>query len=245
MTQVARAPREPKHYRLKQHLSAFAESMPPGTAVPTERALAAEFETSRTTVRQAIAELVVEGRLERTQGKGTFVAFPKLVQPLRLTSYTEDMQAQGFRPTSRTLRLETVKADALVAGKLGLEEGAKVLLLERLRLSDNEPMGLEATHLDAARFPGLRKALERHGSLYTTLHAEYGVEPGSAEQSIETAFATPEEAALLTSDPALPALLMFRHTWDTDGAPLEWVRSVYRGDRYKLVAHLSRPEERS
>ena len=91
MTPAARVPKEPKHYRLKQHLSAFAESMPPGTAVPTERALAAEFETSRTTVRQAIAELVVEGRLERTQGKGTFVAFPKLVQPLRLTSYTEDM----------------------------------------------------------------------------------------------------------------------------------------------------------
>ena len=69
--------------------------------------------------------------------------------------------------------------------------------------------------------------------------------PGSAEQSIETAFATPEEAALLTSDPALPTLLMFRHTWDRDGAPLEWVRSVYRGDRYKLVAHLSRPEDRA
>ncbi|HET7900660.1 MAG TPA: GntR family transcriptional regulator [Candidatus Nanopelagicales bacterium] len=244
MTDVARTAKEPKHYRLKQHLSAFADSMPPGTAVPTERALAVDFETSRTTVRQAITELVVEGRLERAHGKGTFVAFPKLVQPLRLTSYTEDMQAQGFRPASRTLRLETVKAGPIVAEKLGIAAGAKMLVLERLRLSDDEPMGLETTHLDAARFPGFRRALDKHGSLYSALQSEYGAEPGSAEQSIETAFATPEEAALLTTDPTLPALLMFRHTWDTEGRPLEWVRSVYRGDRYKLVAHLSRPQVR-
>ena len=77
--------------------------MPPGTPVPPERTLATQFDTSRTTVRQALQELVVEGRLERIQGKGTFVAKPKVAQVLQLTSYTEDMRAQGLEPTSQLL----------------------------------------------------------------------------------------------------------------------------------------------
>ena len=73
-------------------------SLGPGSAVPPERELAVEFTTSRTTVRQALTELVVEGRLERIQGRGTFVAKPKVAQILQLTSYTQDMQAQGLAP---------------------------------------------------------------------------------------------------------------------------------------------------
>ena len=58
-----RAPREPKYYLVKRHLLELIESLPPGSAVPTERVLTAELETSRTTVRQALSELVGEGRL--------------------------------------------------------------------------------------------------------------------------------------------------------------------------------------
>lgn len=238
---IVPAPREPKSYRLKQHLLSFVEAFPPGTAVPAERALAAEFGTSRTTVRQAISELVVEGRLERVHGSGTFVARPKLVQPLQLTSYTEDMRAQGFAPSSQLLAIRTEPADDTVAERLGLAAGGRVVVIERLRLADGEPMGIETSHVDARRCPGLRRSLERHGSLYAALAADYGIEPGSAEQTIETAVASPEEAAQLGTEPGLPMLLLYRHTWDTAGQPFEWVRAVYRGDRYKLLARLSRP----
>src|SRR5438445_13633669 len=105
------AARVPKYYRLKRHLLEMTETMPPGTPVPPERTLALDFDTSRTTVRQALAELVVEGRLERIQGKGTFVAKPKVAQALQLTSYTEDMRAQGLEPTSRLLEIGYVSAD--------------------------------------------------------------------------------------------------------------------------------------
>ncbi|MFM9662697.1 GntR family transcriptional regulator, partial [Streptomyces scabiei] len=86
---TVRTARVPKYYRLKKHLLDMTETQSPGTPVPPERTLAAEFDTSRTTVRQALQELVVEGRLERIQGKGTFVAKPKVSQSLQLTSYTE------------------------------------------------------------------------------------------------------------------------------------------------------------
>jgi GntR family transcriptional regulator, nutrient-sensing system regulator len=192
-------------------------------------------------VRQALQEMVVEGRLERVQGKGTFVAKPKVAQSLQLTSYTEDMRAQGLNPTSRLLSLEQIAADDDLASLLDIRIGSKVLRIKRLRLADGEPMAIETTHLSVRRFPGLRRHFERHGSLYAALLDGYGVRMAEAEETIETALASPSEAAILGSDIGLPLLLLSRHSFDEKGEPVEWVRSLYRGDRYKFVARLRRP----
>jgi GntR family transcriptional regulator len=236
-----RTARVPKYYRLKRHLLEMTETMPPGTPVPPERTLASEFDTSRTTVRQALQELVVEGRLERIQGKGTFVAKPKVSQALQLTSYTEDMRAQGLEPTSQLLDIGYVTADERLAELLGIPSGGRVLRIERLRLASGEPMAIETTHLSQKRFPALRRSLVKYTSLYTALAEVYDVHLAEAEETIETSLATPREAALLGTDVGLPMLMLSRHSRDTEGEPVEWVRSVYRGDRYKFVARLQRP----
>ncbi|UGY93555.1 GntR family transcriptional regulator [Streptomyces gobiensis] len=238
----ARTARVPKYYRLKRHLLEMTETMPPGTPVPPERTLAAEFDTSRTTVRQALQELVVEGRLERIQGKGTFVAKPKVSQALQLTSYTEDMRAQGLEPTSQLLDIGYITADDRLAGLLDIPTGARVLRIERLRLASGEPMAIETTHLSQKRFPALRRSLVKYTSLYTALYEVYGVRLAEAEETIETSLASPREAGLLGTDVGLPMLMLSRHSFDREGRPVEWVRSVYRGDRYKFVARLQRPE---
>ncbi|OIV35521.1 GntR family transcriptional regulator [Mangrovactinospora gilvigrisea] len=236
-----KSPRVPKYYRLKKHLLQMTETMPPGTPVPPERTLASEFDTSRTTVRQALQELVVEGRLERIQGKGTFVAKPKVAQSLQLTSYTEDMRAQGLEPTSQLLDIGYVTADERLARLLDIREGGRVLRIERLRLANSEPMAIETTHLSAKRFPALRRNLLKYRSLYSALTEVYGVHLIEAEETIETSLCTPREAGLLGTDTGLPMLLLSRHSRDDQGEPVEWVRSVYRGDRYKFVARLQRP----
>ena len=114
--------------------------------------------------------------------------------------------------------------------------------IERLRLANGEPMAIETTHLSAKRFPALRRNLAKHTSLYAALAEVYGVRPAEAEETIETSLATPREAGLLGTDVGLPMLLLSRHSLDTTGEPVEWVRSVYRGDRYKFVARLRRPD---
>ncbi|MEV1008142.1 GntR family transcriptional regulator [Streptomyces sp. NPDC049881] len=238
-----RTARVPKYYRLKRHLLQMTETLPPGTPVPPERSLATEFDTSRTTVRQALQELVVEGRLERIQGKGTFVAKPKVSQALQLTSYTEDMRAQGLEPTSQLLEIGYITADERLSGLLDLAEGGRVLRIERLRLASGEPMAIETTHLSQERFPLLRRSLVRYASLYTALAEVYDVHLARAEETIETSLANPREAGLLGTDVGLPMLMLSRHSRDTRGEPVEWVRSVYRGDRYKFVANLERPHE--
>jgi GntR family transcriptional regulator len=192
-------------------------------------------------VRQALAELTVEGRLLRVQGKGTFAAEPKVAQRLQLSSYTEDMRAQGREPSSRLIEISEDPADIDLARLLAIRAGAKVLRLHRLRLADNEPMAIETTHLPLSRFRGLRRYVSSGGSLYQVLRERFGVEMGHAEETIETALASPEEAELLGADVGLPMLLLSRHSFDSTGNPVEWVRSVYRGDRYKFVAGLDRP----
>lgn len=233
--------REPKYWGLKLHLLALIEGLPAGAPLPQERQLAREFAVSRTTVRQALHEMVVEGRLRRVRGRGTFKTEPKVAQALQLTSYTEDMIAARRRPASKLLEVTKARADAGLAERLWLRAGEEVLRVRRLRLADNQPMAIELTHLPHQRFPGLRRLLEDGGSLYTSLREQYGVHPAEAEETIETALTSPEEAALLATDAGLPMLLLTRHSFDTDGRPFEFVRSVYRGDRYKFVARLTRP----
>lgn len=233
--------RAPKYYLVKQRLLAMMSDLGPGSSVPPERELAVDFATSRTTVRQALSELVVEGRLERIQGRGTFVTHPKVAQPLQLTSYTQDMQSQGLSPTSRLVEIGMIPADTELAGLLDIRTGTRVLRIERLRLANGEPMAVEASHLAAKRFPGLRRHLERGGSLYSTLDSIYDVRLIDAEETIETVLCGPREAELLGTDAGAPMLLLSRHSWDSDGKPVEWARSLYRGDRYKFLTRLRPP----
>lgn len=233
--------RVPKYYRLKQELRQEISQLSPGTAIATERVLSERFGVSRTTVRQALRELAVEGLLQRFQGRGTFVAPPKLTQTLQLTSYTEDMAAKGRRPTSRLLDAAVVPSSPHIAERLQLAPGANVQRLERLRLADDEPMAVEAVYLDAERFDGLGTALAQGMSLYKILHERYAVSLVKGEETIETVLASPPEASLLETDTGLPLLLLTRISWDQDGRPVEYARSLYRGDRYRFVASLARP----
>jgi GntR family transcriptional regulator len=230
--------RVPKYYLIKQQLLGIAQALKPGARMPAERLLAIRLDTSRTTVRQALQELVGEGRLDRIQGKGTFIARPKLYRTLQLTSHTEDMQAQGLEPASRVLDIDHVEADEKLSYLLDIGVGDGVMRIERLRLASGEPMAIETTHLSARRFPGLREALARHGSLYSALSETYGVHLSEAEERIETSLATPYQAALLATEVGVPVMLLSRHSHDAEGRPVEWVRSVYRGSRYKFVVTL-------
>jgi GntR family transcriptional regulator len=110
-----------------------------------------------------------------------------------------------------------------------------VARVERIRFADDAPIAHEIAHLPGA-LPRLRAELERHGSLYRTLREAYGTTIAAAEDSVETALASPLQAQLLGCDTGLPMLLVCRTGWNGDGRPVEFTRSVFRGDRFRFVA---------
>ena len=120
----------PKYYRIKGEILALIADLAPGSTVPTERELAVRLKTSRTTVRQAIAELVVDGHLEHTQGSGTYVAEPRLMQVRQLTSFSQDLQNQGRRPGSVMLSIDARPADDEVSANLEVAPGTPIHRVE-------------------------------------------------------------------------------------------------------------------
>ncbi|WP_228832622.1 GntR family transcriptional regulator [Nocardia brasiliensis] len=228
--------RLPKSYRVRTEIEAILGELHEGDPVPSERDLAVRFEVARETVRQALRDLLVEGRIRR-QGRGTVVSRPKMVQPLSLRSYTEGAISYGRVPGRLLVGWDDVPADADVARDLAVPIGTSVMHLERVLLADGERIGLESTFLPLHRFADLRTSYDPTTSLYAAVRAA-GVAFGRATERIETVLASPREAALLECTTALPLLLLHRRSVDTDGAPIERVRGLYRGDRIAFEAHL-------
>lgn len=227
----------PKHAQLRDVLAAMcATDLEPDTAIPSERELMETYAVSRATVRRAIEVLVTEGLLRRVQGKGTFVARPRVESHLHLASFTEDMRRRGKEPSTRVVRVEQAVPGAEAARFLGLAAGQRAWRLERVRLAGGDPMAFEAGWYSPTLLPGL----DRHdltGSLYTILAGEYGLAVDTADQTVWAEVADERLAGHLAVAVGAP-LLTFDRASHARGQPLEKVVSHYRGDRYQLHVSL-------
>ncbi len=234
----------PLYFQLKQIIREQIEegTLKPLDRLPSERELSLRYGISRMTVRQSLTELVNEGLLYRRQGKGTFVASPKIDQGLLgLTGFTEEITARGLRPESRLLSLQRVEASPRVSEALGLSLDKRVIRLERLRLANGNPMALEVTHLPLRLFPGFMEGdFSGSGSLYELMEARYGIRLHRARQVLEAGVAGQREADLLEVPAGAPILMIERVTYSDKGTPVELARAIYRGDRYKFTVELVR-----
>ena len=205
-------------------------------ALPSERDYAEKLKVSRMTVRAAINELVQEGLLIRKPGRTTVVANGKINKnAVGFMSFSEDMKSRGMKASSKLLSCREEVADAAVAAQLGLPTGARVILIERVRFANSEPMAIESAHLPYARFAGLTQFDLSQHSLYDLMEEKFGARPKLADETIEAVQLTATEAKLLAVRPASPALLARRVTRDTEGKVIEVAKAIYRGDRYRMV----------
>lgn len=225
----------PRYFRAKVEVQRRIAELGHGDTLPAERRLADELGVSRTTLRKALAELSAEGVLRREHGSGTYVAPPKVVRVRQLTSLSEDFGVTGKSVESRVLACEHIPADSDTQEVLELTRGSRVYRITRLRIVDDEPLAIEVAHLRGP-LRGLADRMSTEPSLYETLRTHYGREIVAVEDTVETALASPYEADLLDIPTGHPLLMVHRLGRVADGSPLEWTRSVYRGDRFKFVA---------
>ena len=233
----------PRYHQLKELLRRRIGSgeWPPGTPIPSERELCAQYGISRMTARQALSELVNEGLLYREQGRGTFVGRPRISQQLmRLTGFTEDIRAREQRPGATVLAAELWPADARTAEVLRVKPGQSVFRLRRLRSADGEPLAVETS---VVAFFGCERLLAEDlgaQSLYRVLETKFHLPLLEAEQEVEAGLAGEDEAALLQVAVGSPVLHTRRVTYTERNRPIEYATSVYRGDKYTFYARLVR-----
>ncbi|WP_080843748.1 GntR family transcriptional regulator [Cytobacillus gottheilii] len=232
----------PIYYQLEELIKELIEKgdLSPGDALPAEREYAERFQISRMTVRQAFTKLVNDGFLYRVQGKGTFVAERKLEQPLQgLTSFTEDMKKRGMVPGSQLVHFQLIPATKKIAQQLSILEHGPVYEIKRIRLADDVPMALETNYISANLMKGLTEDIVNQ-SLYAYMEGKLGLQIDYATQTIESAISSQNEAEYLRIKSGGPVLLIERNTFLHDGTPVEYVKSVYRADRYKFMIEMKR-----
>lgn len=156
-----------------------------------------------------------------------------------MTSFTEDMRRRGMRPGSRTLGLEVVPAGARLGRFLHVSPSEPIVVAKRLRLADDESMAIETLHVRSALVPGLTAGQLEGQSFYDLLRSRYGIVIAGGMQTIEPTVTNEEESEALGVPLHSPAFLFERVTRSEKGEIVEFVHSIYRGDRYRLVTDLS------
>lgn len=222
-----------KSERVRQSLVADIRGREPHALLPTERELAATHNVSRATIRNALNALSDAGLVYRVQGAGTFVAGATISKTLSLSSFSEDMRARGWEPSSQLLAAEEVPAGQEVADDLGLRPEQTVLRISRVRLADGRPICLETAHFPTELVPGLLDH-DLSSSLYEILVGGYNLRMVRAEQMVRAVVLDVGEAALLSTPSGAPALRVHRIGLDERDRPLESTVSIYRGDSYDL-----------
>ena len=231
----------PAYLQLRDKLTTAIEAgkLRPGMALPSERDLAEAVSLSRMTVRRAFEELVAVNLVEQRQGSGTYVLPKRLEQTVdRLLGFTDEAQALGFQAGSRVLSAERVLVDPDAAAALQIAADSLILRVQRLRTADDAPLALQTAQLTPRLLELSLERLNALGSLYKTIEAQYGVTPHFARQTVRARLPTRVERELLELHDSGPVLAMERVTFGEDGAAFEFVRSVYRGDRYQMALEL-------
>ena len=212
----------------------------PDTPLPSEDALAEEYEVSRITVRQALSSLEQDGLVIRQRGKGTFVS--KKADTLELPRFTgsiEDLILMGKRTKTKVIETSWVDPSDIIRERLKVKDG-KVLRIEKIRHIEGDPFSHVFNYLPPELGNKLPIDLVKSKPMLMILEDELGVRANEAEQSVEATIADTADASLLDIRVGDPLLKAERTVYDVKGNPVEYVSVVYRADKYAFTMKLKR-----
>lgn len=209
-----------------------------GTPFPPEIDLAEALNVSRQTVRQAMAQLVREGKIERFSGKGTFVTHQSLRNQFFLDrSFSQQMADLGMSTYAKVLELSNGKIDQSCSKYLQSKIGAPCLKLTRLRFGNGEPISLQYALIITEKCPDLHKYDFSSHSLFHLLTQVYQLEISEIFHTVNAILATDQQAELLKIKAGDPLLIEESVTYLSDGSPIETTASYFRADRYEYSMH--------
>ncbi|MDF1616451.1 GntR family transcriptional regulator [Petrocella sp. FN5] len=211
-----------------------------GEKIPSERDLSLVFKVSRMTIRQALSELVAEGVLYKSMGRGTFVSSPSLYQE-NLKSFTQTLIGQGMVPSTKVIEIATISQVKKISQWLNVDPMDSYYKVKRLRLGDGVPIALETIYIPKKYAEGIHKH-DLTSSLYKILEKKYGYDLTHITCDIEANISSRiiMEAMGLNKQTAL--LKITGITYAQNDLKLFYEESYYRSQLYKYhVDILNRP----
>lgn len=205
------------------------------TMIPSESALCQEFGVSRTTLRSVITQLVQAGRLYRIQGKGTFVAEPKITaDSTQYVGIREQLEQQGYEVRTEVLKVQIIEAEPAMAKKMELRLGEPVYKLERVRYVKDMPLSLHTSYIPVKYCEGLEHKDLKNEQLCVILSQDYHQVRAKVTETLESVTADAVESARLGIKRGSPLLLLCDKIYNVQGSLFEYSTVVFRGDRVKI-----------
>ena len=226
----------PNYYRVEKYLRDRIQSgdLKPGHPIPPESQLSQQFGISRMTVRQALSRLVFEGVIVRQRGRGSFVAEARFQHTHVFPSFEEEMQARGSKTANRLIAKRIEPAEGKVAESLGIPENTPVLVLERQRIVDGQLVGYEVRYFPRWIGDALTEDEIHNQPLVPAMRRIIGRVHSRLRLRITSSAARPREAKYLEMKVGAPVLVR-ENTWYVDPeGPIQYGKSIYRGDRYQM-----------
>lgn len=217
----------------------------PGDYLPSEEELCSEYNLSRVTVRNALGRLVMEGLIERTAGKGTRLAEPKVRETIlgTLTSHFASLPMPSPRIVTQVIESEIIEPFDYIRKILKLQEGEKVSKLLRVRYLDGVAMFWSRSFVPVKLCPHFLKSDFSSRSFFEILGTDYGLRPERSVRTIETELASSRDINYLGIKAGTPLAVLTSVCYLKDGTPLEYSRTHYRGDRFKYLVVIKKGQE--
>lgn len=230
----------PLYYKIQQDLIKKIENneFETNCKIPSERKLMKKYDVSRTTIRKAVNNLVNDGYCYRVHGKGTFVQEREFTNGLiELTSCSQDIIKRGKKPSSKVINFKKENPTKKISSKLNIKDNSQVILLERVRYADKEPINITKSFLPFDLFPEIMENDFSNMSLYNFLEENYGVEIIEALRTIDVSETDEVYSKLLEIEKGTPILFftgLVKGRINGEIVPIEYFRSHFKSTKYKF-----------
>ncbi len=204
--------------------------------LPTEVKLMKQYAVSKTTIRQAMNQLVKEGLVKKIQGSGTFVIYRKqddiLKRSASISPLSEEMKLKGKTIKTQVISFEIIFPDQHTAEILGIDKSGKVYSFERLRFEDNMPLCLEHSYMPVEPFQDLNiQYLE--GSKYHYVENVKHLKIAHSYQSVSAILSTDRLENLLHLKKHSPLVKIQHTTYLEDAKILDFTTIYFSSDHYE------------
>ena len=218
---------------IRTELNELLDEFYPGQKIPSERVLAERFGVARMTLRHAIETFILEGKLERRPGSGTYISNQCYSLSARCRSFSSEMKSRGLEPGNKLLVSKIIAADKVSASKLRIPMNSKILKFSRLRFGNDVPMAYQTTIIPVS-YIGTIEDNELEGSLEDLLQNKFGISITTSQTEISGDLADQKIAKLLMIATSTPCLIKETIDMDQRSRSIMWNRTWYNAEQFKI-----------